>query len=95
MYILCLILTRTSLRYSDFMVHEISRDKEVVHLTDMSTLPVQLIKVLPYCFSEMINSLVENRHQALMFYHKNNRPNYQHLQTIVIIAMKKKLWCVA
>ena len=28
------------------MVHEISRDKKVVQLTDLSTLPVQLVKVV-------------------------------------------------
>ena len=33
-------------RYSDFLVHEISRDKKVVQLTDLSTLPVQLVKVV-------------------------------------------------
>ena len=37
------------------MVHEISRDKEVVRLTDISTLPVQLVKV-QLCCSGMINS---------------------------------------
>ena len=32
-------------RYSDFIVHEISRDNKVVHLTDLSSLPAEPVQV--------------------------------------------------